>query len=150
MEYQHTQHGPMHHIISASAMLLFFISWVVPDQAPAVVPILLIVFGCLAVVFALSFRTLTVADDGDRLALRYGPLPLFRKSIVYSDITSVEAGKSSLIDGWGIHYVPSRGWTYNLWGYDCATVHLGEKIIRIGSDDLENLVAFLKQKTRSA
>ena len=99
---------------------------------------------------AFCFRSLTVADDGDRLTIRFGPVPLFRTSIPYADMTGVEAGKSTVIDGWGIHYVPGRGWTYNLWGFGCVVVYRGKTIIRIGSDDVENLVDFLNRRINSA
>lgn len=92
------------------------------------------------------FGSLTIRDEGEWLALRYGPLPVLRKRIRYADITSVEAGRTSIIDGWGIHYIPGRGWTYNLWGFGCARLTLGRKVIRIGSDDVDNLVRFLRGK----
>ena len=80
-------------------------------------------------------------------AAAYGPLPLFRKRIRYADITAVEKSRSNVIDGWGIHYIPGRGWTYNLWGFDCVKLQLDKKVVRVGSNDAENLAAFLKQRT---
>jgi hypothetical protein len=73
-------------------------------------------------------------------------LPVFRKRIRYLDITLVQPGHISMIDGWGIHYLPGRGWTYSLWGFDCVKLTLGRKVIRMGSDDVENLVEFLRGK----
>ena len=55
----------------------------------------------------------------------------------------------TLLDGWGIHYMLGRGWTYNLWGRDCAKITLGRRIIRVGTDDVKNLVACLREKIRS-
>lgn len=52
------------------------------------------------------------------------------------------------MDGWGIHYILGRGWTYNLWGFGCVKLTLGRKVVRVGSDDVENLVEFLKAKTQ--
>jgi len=102
--------------------------------------------GIALILVAMMFQRLTVRDEGERLALRYGPLPVFRKLIRYSDITSVEPGRSSVIDGWGIHWIPGRGFTYNLWGLDCAKLIVQGRIVRVGSDDVENLVAFLRNK----
>ena len=147
MEYAHTQRAPLHFIIDGTAAILFVAAWLSRGD-PVIAPIL-VVSGCVVVVFALSFRYLAVVDEGDTIVLRYGPLPLFRRSIPYAEISSVTAGKSSLIDGWGIHYVPGRGWTYNLWGFDCAVVDQGGKIIRIGSDDVENLVDFLNRRIQA-
>ena len=95
---------------------------------------------------ALVFGTLTVRDEGDHLVLRFGPVPVFGTLIRYADLTAVEPGRTSLIDGWGIHYIPWRGWTYNLWGFGCVKLTLGKRVIRVGSDDVENLAAFLKAK----
>ena len=63
----------------------------------------------------LMFGSLTISDEGDRLPLRLGPLPFVRTTIRYADITGVEIALTMIIDGWGIHYVPRRGWTYNVW-----------------------------------
>jgi hypothetical protein len=108
--------------------------------------IVLIVVGATVLVAALAFGHLTIRDEPEHLALRYGPLPLFRKRIPYEAITSVEPDRSSLIDGWGIHFVPWRGWIYNLWGFDCVKIQLGRRTIRVGSDDVDNLVDFLRHR----
>jgi hypothetical protein len=52
------------------------------------------------------------------------------------------------VDGWGVHWIPGRGTTYNLWGFDCAVLLVNGRIVRIGSDDAEGLVEFLKAKIR--
>ncbi len=142
--YHHTQTGPLHHILYATVGILLIGAWFTRG-----VPGMAVIFSIIAaVVFVLtfSFTTLTVEDEGDRLSIRFGPVPLFRKTIPYTDITAVEPDRTSVIDGWGVHYIPGRGSTYNLWGFDCVKLTLGKKVIRIGSDDVENLVAFLRTK----
>ncbi len=67
-----------------------------------------------------------------------------RKRIRYTDISGVEVGHTTIIDGWGIHYILGRGWTYNLWGFACVKLTLGRKIICVGSDDAEELARFLR------
>ena len=57
-----------------------------------------------------------------------------------------EIGRTNIIDGWGIHYFPGRGWTYNIWGFDCVKLTLGRKIIRVGTDDAEELAKFIREK----
>jgi hypothetical protein len=59
----------------------------------------------------------------------------------------VERSRSAVIDGWGVLWVPFRGWTWNLWGRDCVGVDLGERSLRIGTDDPEGLEAFVKART---
>ena len=55
-----------------------------------------------------------------------------------------------LLDGWGIHMSPRGGWVWNIWGRDCVVIHLERGALRVGTDDAENLAAFLKQRTGSA
>ncbi len=95
---------------------------------------------------AASFAWLRIEDGGEFLRVRYGPLPVFGTRVRYDTIESVEAGRSALIDGWGIHYVPGRGWTYNLWGRDCVVVRRGGRVVRLGTDDVEGLEGFLRER----
>lgn len=144
MQYDHTQHAPLHYLLWAIALGQLVAACFLLDQ-PFVAGVL--GFGAAVVaLFAACFMYLNVQDEGDRLAIRYGPLPLFRKSLSYDEITEARAGRSTVIDGLGIHFVPGRGWTYNLWGFDCAELKLGEKTMRIGSDDVANLVDFLNSR----
>lgn len=146
MSYNRTQNGRWHYILFALAAAMLGGAWL-SGRAPAVVGLCLFT----AAVFAacgLMFGSLTVRDEGQWLALRFGPLPVARKQIRYDAITAVDAGRSSLLDGWGIHFMPGRGWTYNIWGFACVKVTLGRNVIRIGSDDAENLANFLREKAR--
>jgi hypothetical protein len=101
----------------------------------------------LIVVVASAFHYLNVVDDGDRLAIRFGPLPLFRRTVQYADIVKVEVGRTLILDGWGIHYSVRGGWVWNLWGRDCVIAHLKNGgVLRIGTDDAPDLAIFLEGK----
>ncbi len=90
--------------------------------------------AALFILLALMSATLTVRDEGEWLAVRYGPLPVFRKRIRYANITSVEP-----------YRIGER--LYRLLGCDYyVKLTLVRKIIRVGSDDVENLVEFLRGK----
>jgi hypothetical protein len=144
MEYEHTQRGPLYLIVYGLGVAVLVGAWFLRH-----VPELWRSWAGIAVVSALlaeSLRYLTVRDEGDWLAIRFGPLPLFRKRIRYADVTAVEPDRTTFGDGWGIHWAPGRGWTYNLWGFDCVRLTLGRKVIRVGSDDVDNLVDFLRAK----
>ena len=144
MNYEHTQRGWLQHILFAVAMVMLLGAWLARSESAVMFFVL-----AVAVVFelvGLMFGSLTVRDEGEWLALRYGPLPVFRKRIRYADITAVEPGHTAIIDGWGIHYIIGRGWTYNLWGFGCVKLTLGRKVIRVGSDDVDNLTEFLRRK----
>ena len=146
MEYCHTQKAPLHWLGHGLAIVLLVSAWL--SRATPAIEIILAVTACVTIVFAFSFRYLTVTGQGEWPSVRFGPLPIFGKRIPYSDITAVKAGCSSLMDGWGIHYIPGRGSTYNLWGFGCVVLHLGKRIVRIGTDDVENLVAFVSRKIK--
>lgn len=140
--YSHTQRAPLHWILWALVALLLCLMPLVEDS--------LIVLGILActcllcAVLALSFRTLSVTDEGDHLEICFGPFPLFRKTVPYDTIDGAEIGRSSFLDGWGVHYLPGRGWIYNLWGFDCVCLQLGTQRLRVGTDDPDGLVAFIR------
>lgn len=147
MEYHHTQKGWFHRMFYAVVVGMAVLMWFVRHDTAAVAAI----GGAAGVLFvvALAFHWMTVRDEGDSLVIRYGPLPLLGTRIRYAEITAVEPGQTSLIDGWGVHYIPWRGWTYNLWGFGCARLQLGNRVVRIGTDDVDNLVSFLRRKVRS-
>jgi hypothetical protein len=43
--------------------------------------------------------------------------------------------------------VPGRGWTYNLWGFDCVRLTFKNgRTVRVGTDDPIGLAAFLQPK----
>ena len=135
--YDHTQVGKFH-------LLLLFLA--MPMAAVTLeLEVLWVPFvaGGLMVMLAMGFRSLRVRDKGDHLRVSFGPLPLFRKRVPYSEMTAVRKTRSSVLDGWGIHWVPGRGWTWNLWGRDCAEISLGDRTLRVGTDDPDGLVSFL-------
>ena len=96
--------------------------------------------------FAASFHFLRVQDQGEVLAIRFGPVPLFRKSIAYADIRSVELGRTMIIESWGIHFSPRGGWVWNLWGRDCVVLHLRHGRFRLGTDDVGQLICHVQRQ----
>lgn len=145
MHYDHTQRAPMGLLLILIATVILVVGWDTADEEGAW-PIL--AGSAAAIAFAgMCFGSLTIRDEGERLAARYGPLPVFRTFVRYGDITSVEPGRSSFIDGWGMHSLPGRGSTYNLWGFSCVKLRVGKRTVRLGTDDVDGLVAFLREKT---
>ena len=144
MSYRHTQHGPMYLIVFVMAAVVVVIGRVAQSAQPA-----LNIFdatGLFIATFGFCFKTLTVEDAGDHLLVHYGPIPLFWHRVPYATITTVRRGRTKWMDGLGIHFVLGRGWTYNLWGFDCVEVHRGQRVERIGTDDPEGLVRFLQSR----
>lgn len=146
--YSHTQRAPLCYLLYASALFCFFLgftgdSWISWSVAGGT--------GFVMLVFASAFHFLTVFDVGDHLEIRFGPLPLFGRKVRYAEIAEVEMTRSSFLDGWGIHYTLSRGWIWNLWGFDCVAIRFqnGSRL-RIGTDDAPRLAAFLAQEVASS
>ena len=148
MGYHHTQKGLWHVFLYAIAALLLTISLKLGDDPVAAVALPLM--AALFATIAASFQHLTVADEGNRLLIHYGPLPLFRKRIWYDDLRHVEAGRTNILDGWGIHWIPGRGWTWNIWGFDCLVIRLDRGTLRVGTDDPQGLVQFLRSRMTPA
>ena len=141
--YHHTQKAALYWMFYA-LVPVFLIGAVSLSHEPPVA-IILSVVGMMMLVVAASFHHLTVVDEGDRLAVQFGPLPLFRRTIRYEDMHRVEIGKTTLLDGWGIHLSLRGGWVWNIWGRDCVVIH-HRGILRVGTDDAEHLAQFLKTK----
>lgn len=145
MKYDHIQNGYLHLILIASAVFTAALAFV---SAPETIPFLLILALFLALV-SFCFKTLRVKDEGSRLSVSFGPIPFFKRYIDYSEISGLEKSRSSIIDGWGIHYTPGRGWIWNLWGRNCICISMGDRRLRIGTDDPESLIKFLDKKIHS-
>jgi len=146
MSYHHVQHGRFHYPLLAIAGLeLALVTWL---GSPPVRPFGY-GFALLFVLLALSFATLTVRDCGARLALRFGPLPLFRRSVPYASVRGVRVARSDLVDGWGIHWLPGRGWIWNIHGRDCVGLDLEGGRLRIGTSDPEGLAALVAARIGS-
>jgi hypothetical protein len=142
--YSHTHKAPLCLILYGSALACLGLGWMV-DSAPG--NVILIAVGLLLALLAPAFHHLNVVDEGDRLAIRFGPLPLFRQTVRYADIEGAEVGRTLILDGWGIHYSIRGGWVWNLWGRDCVVVHLKNRgVLRIGTDDAPSLARFLEGK----
>ena len=125
---------------------MFVGAWITPES---VLQIILACSGGFMMVLSLAFRQLTVSDETDGLLISFGPLPLFRRRVQYSNIESVARGRTTLIEGWGIHLSPGGGWVWNLWGFDCVDVEFKKgRRLRIGTDDPEGLESLLKQRVR--
>lgn len=143
--YSHTQKGPLCLFLYGIALYCFTFALLI-GHSPG--NIILFAIGLLIILLGPAFHHLTVRDEGEVLGIRFGPLPLFHKTIAYADMERVEVGRTLIIEAWGIHYSIFRGgWVWNLWGRNCVVVHRRKgSVLRIGTDDAENLARFLETK----
>lgn len=150
MDYEHRQRSPlcwMLPTLGSLSLVIIAIAWSISHQtALALISAgIAITLSCVG----LCFGSLTVCHEEQWLAVRFGPLPVFRTRITYSAITGVEAARSDALDGWGIHWIPGRGCIYNVWGFDCVRIQVGKKTVRVGTDDIEGLLSFLRTMIHS-
>jgi len=143
--YRHTQNGPWSVLLYGFGALMLVVAALALETPLWFLPVILAISGTMMLVFGTSFQRLTVSDDGDALLVAFGPLPLFRKRVRYEDIRSVEPARTTLLDGWGIHMSLRGGWVWNISGRDCVLIRHGGTTW-LGTDDVSNLVAFLKSK----
>ena len=143
-DYSHTQKSPLCLVVYGTAIALFVGAWFTRDEFPIV--LILGVTGVLTLFLAPAIHHLTIMDQGEALAIYFGPLPLFRRTVRFADIVKVDVGRTLILDGWGIHYSIRGGWVWNLWGRACVVVHFKKSVLRIGTDDGENLARFLEGK----
>ncbi len=142
--YSHTQKAPLCLILYGSALACIVLTWMVGDTMGIYIAGGV---GLLIALLAPAFHHLSVVDQGDVLAIRFGPVPLSRRTVRYTDIEKVEVGRTLILEGWGIHYSIRGGWVWNLWGRDCVAVHFKNGgVLRIGTDDAGNLARSLEGK----
>lgn len=142
--YSHTQKAPLCLILYGSALACVALIFMIGETPGIYIGGGV---GLLVALLAPCFHYLAVEDQGDVLAVRFGPVPLFRRTVRYADIGSVEVGRTLLLDGWGIHLSVRGGWVWNLWGKTCVVVHFEDGgTLRVGTDDADHLVEFLRSK----
>jgi hypothetical protein len=134
--YSHTQKGIIFPILAVSSVGFIIIGIFLNQYAP-------IIFGGLLIAISFAFMRMAVRDEGDRLSVRFGPIPIFGRTIPYAAISGVEKDRTQFIHGWGIHWT-RKGWLWNIGGFDCVRVHLGGRSVLIGTDDPDGLEAFLR------
>lgn len=142
--YRHTQRAPLCLLVYALAVIFLVLGWLLRSEPP--LPWILPPVGLLMLVLAASFHHLTVEDEGDQISVSFGPIPIFRRAIRYEDIVSVEIGRTTILDGWGIHMSLRGGWVWNLWGRNCVVLRLRKGILRVGTDDAEGLTGFVNAR----
>ena len=142
--YSHTQHAPLSLFLYGSALACIALAWMI-DDTPGIC--IAGSVGLLIVLLAPAVHHLAVVDHGEFLAIRFGPIPLFRRTVRYADIEKVEVGRTLILDGLGIHLSFRGGWIWNIWGRDCVVVlWKNGGVFEIGTDDAENLARFLEGK----
>ena len=141
MVYSHTQRGWFHLPFGVFSLCLLGAAWS-HSGTPTSTGLLFssVVLGLIT----LSFAQLQVRSLEKSLLISFGPLAAFRRRVPYADIRSVGVERSDFLDGLGIHWLPVRGWIWNIWGTRCVALELSGRRLRIGTDDPEGLVTFLE------
>ena len=102
-DYSHTQKAPLYLLVCGTAIAFFVGAWIIYDEFPGA--FILGEGGVLMVFAGMTFHHLTVMNQSDRLAIRFGPIPLFRRTVRYTDIEDM-----LILDP--IHEVDASGWPH--------------------------------------
>jgi hypothetical protein len=151
--YHHTQRSPRCFVLYAIAIALFVTSVAAWAWPPSNVwaHIVATSFGCSMILFMTAAwnHSLTIADDGDRLKVRGGPIPwpLLRPLFIeYRAIKTVKVVRLTGMEGYGFDVFSLNDQLVTLWGRDCVEIRGEQARVRLGTDDAENLAAFLKTR----
>lgn len=91
------------------------------------------------------FWSLTITVTDTHLGHAFN-LDFWKRSYPFTDIESVSKVQNSWLYGYGMRYIGS-GWLYNVSGTDAILIQFKDgKLIRIGTDDQENLYTILSQQ----
>ena len=71
MDYSHTQRGWMHYLFLGLGGLFAFLAWTSRGEAEGIASMTLGTVAFLLVFFSLTFMTLTIEDEGNRLVARF-------------------------------------------------------------------------------
>ena len=152
--YQHTQRGPWSFVLLAITAVNLTLAARLWGNEPAWAAWLLLGVALLMTFLAFCCQSLTTTVSETSLRVHFGPIPLLGKKVALEQVVSVRPGKSSVLDGWGVHWTPGRGWIYNMWGFDCLSIHLGTSHFRVGTNDpdqlrevLEKAISAFRQET---
>ena len=143
--YSHVQTSPARYVLLVIIVVSLLAGWLWRAEFWAWFS--MVALAGVSALVLLTMTTMTIQGNAEELWVRFGPMPLFSTRIRFEDIRSFRATRSRVVDGWGIHYLPGRGWTWSLWGFDCVDIDLARGSIRLGTDDPENLAAFLRSQT---
>ncbi|MFO0783510.1 MAG: hypothetical protein U0636_07485 [Phycisphaerales bacterium] len=142
--YRHTQRGPIGWVLFVIALAVAV--GAIVGAMPTEVRVLLALLSALFVFLSACFQTLTIHDEAAALHVSFGPLSVFQTRIRYSEILKAELATTDLLDGIGIHYIFTRGWVWNLWGRNCIRLETRGGVIRVGTDDPENLLRCVQSR----
>jgi hypothetical protein len=144
--YEHTQVGWMLRGSFALAVLVFLVLGTLQQSRSEQWPAALVPLGFLtaAMVLGWFWAKLSVQVDDVQVRLWFG-LGWPRRTLRLADIVSVEVTRTSILAGWGMHRA-TRGWLYNVQGFDAVIVGLTDgKSVLIGSDEPRRLKAAIER-----
>jgi hypothetical protein len=138
MTYRHIQSSRWTWSISAAG-LVGLIWVVVSPAATSGATVLATASFVLLIATGAVISRLTSTVDGHTVSAAFGwGWP--RRTIALEEIVGVRKLRNSWWHGWGIRKV-SRGWMYNIAGYDAVELELrGSRVFRIGTDEPDALL----------
>ena len=138
--YECTQKGWLWIVLPVAAVMVFGVSLAVGD---ADTRLLLMAMGAGVLLLSFAVGHLRVRDEGDRLFIGWGPLPVFRRRIDYARVTGVEVVEAPAWLGWGLRWWPGKGWAWIAEGRALVRLQMGRKAFHVGSPEPERLAEYV-------
>jgi len=141
MNYKHTQIGYLIIVVLIVTAILFgFLLVYVPSHWS----VLVLMIAILTILSAFTYLKVSVNKDTLKICFGYC---VYSKSFPLKDIVSVKKVKNHWYYGWGIRFwLWPKMWIYNVSGFDAVELTFKNgKIVRVGSDDVDNLVKVLSK-----
>jgi hypothetical protein len=139
LPYRHTQPGWA--VIAGSIVgfaLAAAVTLSLSKATLAAVPWLVIALFALVALGLVTYASLTVTVDDERIQARFG-IGLVRKTIDLADIVRCDIVRTPTWWGWGLHWTPS-GWLYNVSGRAAVKLAMAsQRAVMIGSDEADRL-----------
>ena len=143
IRYKHTQMGIVI-IVPVTVAIIVFLMFLAAGRVMVPVWSATVIVLMTPLMLAL-FGTLTVSVDGEMLLAKFG-VGLVRKSIPLSHIASFQSVRMRWLYGFGIHWIPSRGWLYNVSGLKAVEIIMKSgKHTLIGTDEPDTLCGALEK-----
>ena len=134
MHYKHTQIGYViiFSLIIVAGLTTFLSQVATPKETKIIMGIVFLIL--------LSFSTLTVSIDQQKLSVKFG-YGIFKKTFLLSEIASAKQVKNHWYYGWGIRFRPTNStWIFNVSGYDAVEIVTKKgRTYRVGTDEPEKL-----------
>jgi hypothetical protein len=93
----------------------------------------------ILLIVIIDFSSLTIAVDSDGVHWFFG-FGWPSGHLHFDEIKTVEITRTTILEGWGLHYTIWHGWLWNVWGFQAVRLtYAGGRRVTLGTDDPQGL-----------